>query len=437
MWSRSTGMTNYCPYCFGDSALVSRLEKERPKFSDKQKCEFHPTRKAIPEDFVVGILDRVIRDNYGLADYNPAFSQGTSLEDLIYDLISPDDPAIATRIIHDLVKNDAYDPRDGEQPFFAEDQNYSPYEGHYNPHHSAWQRFKHAITHERRFNSDEARGYLGSIFEGLHYQKDKAGQPVVYELQPGDGSPCIYRARREDNPERRAAILANPGEKLGAPPQGSRRANRMNAAGIPAFYGALDLRTCIAENRPPVGCVMIGAAFEIIRPIVVLDTTRFARPVLHRSIFSPVQRERQDQWQFMQRFMDEISAPVLPDDETLQYVATQVVSEFIHADLDVKIRGSSRRIEGIIYRSAQNPGGRNIVLFGSASETEHKRSTEKKPDETVSEFFDDWDFGPVSNTPSPALRVLDKEVTQVRVTAVAFETDDDIEDPNYLDNQDF
>lgn len=429
-------MTNYCPYCFGDKSLVSQLEKERPKFSDSERCEFHPNRKAIPGDLVIGILDRVIRDNYSFSDYNPVFSEGSSLEDLIYDLVEPDNHAIAVRLIHELVANDDYDPRDGGEQFFAEDQNYAPYEGHYNPHHSSWHRFKQAIIHKRRFNSDEARRYLKSIFEGLHLQKDKNGKPVVYELDPEKESPRIYRARREDAPERRSQIVSNPSQELGAPPEGFRRANRMNAAGIPAFYGAFDLKTCVAENRPPVGCVMVGAAFELTRPIVVLDTTRFARPVLPRSIFSPVHRERQDQWQFMQSFMEEISAAVLPDDETLQYVPSQVVSEFIHADLDVKLRGAARNIDGIIYRSAQNPAGKNIVLFGAAALTEMPDKGETKSRADVSEFFDDWDF--VAPEPSrPALRVLPKEVTQIHVRGVEFDTDDTYEDDAWPEDRDF
>lgn len=429
-------MTNYCPYCFGDKSLISQLEKERPKYPDDQKCEFHPTRKAIPGDLVVGILDRVIRDNYRIADYNPVFEEGSSLEDLIYDLVAPDEHAVAVRLVHDLIEGDHFDARDGGEQFFADDQNYSPYEGHYNPHHSSWQRFKHSIIHERRFNSDEAKQYLQSIFDGLHLQKDKGGQKVVYELDPSHDPRRIFRARREDSPERRARIRSNPSRELGAPPLGFRRANRMNAAGIPAFYGAFDLKTCIAENRPPVGCIMVGTAFELTRPIVVLDTTRFARPVLPLSIFSPVYRERQDQWQFMQSFMDEISAAILPDDETLQYVPTQVVSEFIHADLSVKIRGAERNIDGIIYRSAQNPEGKNIVLFGAAAVTETSEPEPSKVRAAASEFFDDWDFSPPERL-APALRVISSEVTQVQVKGVEFDTNDAYEDDEVIGDLDF
>ena len=429
-------MTNYCPYCFGDKSLVNQLEKERPKFDDGHRCEFHPTRKAIPGDFVIGILDRVIRDNYRIADYNPIFEEGSSLEDLLYELVAPDDHVITMRLIDDLIENDAYDPRDGGEQFFATDQSYSPYEGHYNPHHSSWQRFKHAIIHERRFNSDVAKRYLQDIFAGLHLQKDKGGQRVVYQLDPSQGAIKIYRARREDSPDGRARIRKDPGRELGAPPEGMRRANRMNAAGIPAFYGAFDLETCIAENRPPVGCIMVGGAFEITRPIVVLDTTRFAKTVLPLSIFSPVYRERQDQWQFMQSFMDEISAAILPSDETLQYVPSQVVSEFIHADLAVKIRGKDCNIDGIIYRSAQYPTGKNIVLFGAAALTEPSLTMRSKAREDVSEFFDDWDLGSTQRS-TPALRVISSEVTQVRVRGVEFDTTDVYEDDDASDELDF
>jgi hypothetical protein len=50
----------------------------------------------------------------------------------------------------------------------------------------------------------------------------------------------------------------------------------MNSSGIWAFYGAFDIDTCIAELRPAVGETVISAKFNLSRPILVLDTTKFS-----------------------------------------------------------------------------------------------------------------------------------------------------------------
>lgn len=72
-------MTNFCPECFGDKSLRSLLIKARPDFPDGEKCDFHPSRKGIPESYVVELIDGAIRSNYGWADANPYFNQGDSL----------------------------------------------------------------------------------------------------------------------------------------------------------------------------------------------------------------------------------------------------------------------------------------------------------------------------------------------------------------------
>ena len=117
----------------------------------------------------------------------------------------------------------------------------------------------------------------------------------------------------------------------------------------------------------PVGSHVVCAAFELTRPITVLDMTRFTEGAKNRSIFSPVARSRNDQWQFMQLFRLEITKPILPDDEVFDYVPTQAVAEFIHFNLAGKLGNEIQHIDGIIYGSAQRPGGRNIALFGEAA----------------------------------------------------------------------
>ena len=77
----------------------------------------------------------------------------------------------------------------------------------------------------------------------------------------------LFRARIMDNSEEREQAREVPADRLGPPPKRSRRAGRTNAAGVGAFYGALDAPTCIAELRP---------AAAVLRPCPM--TSSAARP---------------------------------------------------------------------------------------------------------------------------------------------------------------
>ena len=58
---------------------------------------------------------------------------------------------------------------------------------------------------------------------------------------------------------------------LGPPTSNKAKAGRMNAEGIPVFYGAMEEETCVSEIRPPVGSLVILGRFEILTPIRILD----------------------------------------------------------------------------------------------------------------------------------------------------------------------
>jgi RES domain len=426
-------MTNLCPYCFNDSSFRRRLKELRPKYPRSDKCEYHPNRSGIPVQDIAPLIDAVIGPNYHIGEFRPCPSfdsdkpdweqEGDSLVDIVYELTGAETDDIANDIVNQLVEDDPYDPRDGGEPFYGGDQTYVRHRDTYNPHSVAWEEFKREIVYHRRFFSSLSRDRLSGIFDGIHMQKDQSGKSAVYKLRPEDGI-RLFRARQIDDPEKRNEAIQDPANQLGSPPKRIRTAGRMNAAGVPAFYGAFDLDTCIAEIRPVVGSVVVGASFKLTRPVVVLDTTRFSKPILPRSLFSPVYNERLQQWSFMQRFMFEICQPILPDDVTLDYIPSQAVSEFIHSVLEVRLEGEKCSIDAIIFRSAQRPEGRNIVLFGDAALVAASKPLSDpstfEPSETDGlETWAHWTF----ENPKPALSVIDGTVTARRVEGVTFTHD--------------
>jgi RES domain len=427
-------MTTFCPYCFDDKSLQNRLKQIRPNFPRTLKCDFHPNRSGLPARDVASLVDDVFRSNFVIGSVDPVYDRdddkpswvqgGDALVEIVEGITKSETFEIAEALTEQLIEDDPADPRDGDDPFYADDQSYALYDTSWNPHSETWLEFKAEITHNRRFFSELGVQRLQEIFRDIHFQSDFSGQRVIYPLSPEDKK-LIYRVRQVDDPQERDEVRKNPGAQLGVPPPRKRSAGRMNATGVGVFYGSFDLKTCIAEVRPPVGSVIMGAAFELTRSVVVLDTTRFAKPMRNRSIFSPVYQERLHQWKFMKRFMNEISRPILPTETDLDYIPTQAVSEFINSRLKVPQNGSDVGIDGIIFASAQRPDGLNIALFGDAAVVERPQN-EIEPTSFEAEVdgwsavWTDWKPKPEN----PALRVADKSVVTRRVKGVDFRDED-------------
>lgn len=427
-------MTTFCPYCFSDKSFRQRLKEVRPEFPRSLKCDFHPNRSGLPAEAVAKIVDGVFREHFVIGDTDPVYDRdddrpnweqrGDPLDQLIDEITSAESFEITEALKDQLIEDDDADPRDGEEPFYADDQLYAAFDLTWNPHSAAWTEFKREVTHNRRFFSNLAVQRLDEIFRDIHFQSDQDGRQVVYALSP-DEKKNIYRVRQIDVPEDRKKAADNPAAELGVPPPRKRTAGRMNAAGVGAFYASFDLKTCIAEIRPPVGSVIMGAAFELIRPIVVLDTTRFAKPIRNRSLFSPVFQERVHQWKFMKRFMNEISRPILPHDTNIDYVPSQAVSEYIHSQLKVPRGKNKVGIDGIIFASAQRPNtGLNIVLFGDAAQVEQVPGSDRPSsyEATNDDWTENWtEWKPKPS--QPALRLVANSVITRRISSVEFDDD--------------
>lgn len=198
----------------------------------------------------------------------------------------------------------------------------------------------------------------------------------------------------------------------------------MNPSGIAAFYGAFDLDTCIAEIRPTVGSIVIGASFQILESMCVLDTTMFDAPVKEPNLFSKDHVKRMAQWSFMQRFMQEIAQPISPNDEHLDYIPTQAVAEYLINHHKFYFRGEKRSIEAVIYRSAQHPKGKNIVILGAAAAVEKLQAEKKqKPGPAYGEPFDtivsSLSTRPETSAP-PRLRVDPKSLRMRQIVGATF-----------------
>jgi hypothetical protein len=145
--------------------------------------------------------------------------------------------------------------------------------------------------------------------------------------------------------------------ELGSPPMHVTVANRMSPAGISMFYGAHDVDTALAEVRPRTGEWVTVAGWRTSRDIRYLDLADL--PVVP-SVFDQFARSRRPWVKFLRRFAVEIARPVSSDAGPVEYVPTQIFTEFLR---DEVLDHDGNRIEAIRYPSAVRHGGMCWVLF--------------------------------------------------------------------------
>jgi len=215
-----------------------------------------------------------------------------------------------------------------------------------------WDSFVYHITHERRFipaTDDINRS-------GVHDPRDwlpEIASSVSEQLRAGES---IWRTRRADEVDAELKKGEEPGpDELGSPPPDRARAARANPEGIPVFYGALEAYTAAAEARPAIGQSLYLSRWELLAGVQVVDLTKSV------PIGSPFGYEtwrlqrRLEHREFIRSVSWALARPVLPQEERLGYIPTQYVVEVIR----------DAGYDGVIYRSAQDPAGNNVVLFDS------------------------------------------------------------------------
>ena len=99
----------------------------------------------------------------------------------------------------------------------------------------------------------------------------------------------------------------------------------------------------------------------LISPLRLLDLSELAEIKIRGSIFDETFAGLEDKAMFFKRLVNELSRPVMPNDEKEQYVVTQVMAEYLSNRIDP-------RFDGILYPSAQTGETvKNVVLFHHAS----------------------------------------------------------------------
>ena len=255
-------------------------------------------------------------------------------------------------------------PHEGEEDPYNPSASYEERQTDTADFRRTWSDFRDEIQSRTRFFGAGTKSRLDEIFADLDSLITYYGEQVIREIQPGDNASFIWRGRTAYSQGELESILKSPSSQLGPPPSSEARAGRMNAQGIPVFYGALNESTCISEVRAPVGSHVVIGKFEVMKPLRVLAFDALSEVYSDVSYFDPNYTEQRSREAFLKQLVVEMSRPIMPQDETLEYLATQVVSEYLANRINPPIHG-------MIFPSSQTGGvGRNLVLFREACSIE-------------------------------------------------------------------
>lgn len=352
-----------CHACVGDKLVSAEIRKtgapSRCNYCDRR-------RKAWPLPRLAELVHGVLQRNYRLVPPSPWDDYGYDRggegpAEVITEIAELDDIDIGRDIQNILSDRYGYRAvREGENDPYGDDIEYVFQEAEVSDLHASWSGFCRILKTESRVFSSAARLMLDHIFSGIADLTTGGNEPVIRRF--GSSRPTrFYRGRVATSDKMLERMLADPARELAPPPHELARAGRMNASGIALFYGALEVATCLAELRPPVGSYAVITAFENTRPLRLLDLDRLSAISLGGSMFADDFRERYELQRFLSRLVVELSKPIMPGSEEMDYLPTQAVADYL-ADRD------DLELDGILFPSSQRRGTHlNVALFHYAS----------------------------------------------------------------------
>ena len=358
-------------YCCVDEAY---LRAEINRKGVVRQCSYcNKMGKSYTVDELAGRIEDAFEQHYTRVTYQPTYWEealglapgGAHVVDAIADVTEmPQEAAEDVQKILEEQHSDFDSMAMGEETEFSSESYYQEKGIGDTVWQQEWIEFEQSLKTEVRFFNRLAEGHLSSLFSKIEAIPTIDGRPLVIDAGPTTSLSTIYRARVFQSDDRLKKALCQPDLELGPPPDRVASAGRMNAHGISVFYGATDAHVAIAEVRPPVGSQVAVAAFEIIRPLRLLDITAFDTVSEHGSVFDPELADRLERAAFLQSLSRRIARPVMPDDAALDYLPTQAITDYLATRSDPPI-------DGIVFESTQSPvEALNVVLFHKAVRVE-------------------------------------------------------------------
>lgn len=351
-------MTRYvCSSCFGDPAIKEYIE-ENSVGSECSFCEeVHERNISIPIDNLIRYMRICVSREYdNAAEWLPYESseggyQGETIDawDLIVHELEIELPEDKDGELlqclsdgfsdHEWCKEDPYGPSSMELAKYS------------------WENFSYIVKNRRRFffrseKSEDSSTDVLSPGELLEKVLDYANH-VNLVTRLGEGL-VLYRARAHSKDGKSWSNAKDLGPP---PPEKALQSNRMSPAGIPMFYGSDSSDTAVFETAIKSGKFSVGR-FCTARPIKLLDLSNLPTlPSIFDMSLEDAEISPRSSIPFLRHVSEQISKPITKDSNShIEYVPTQVVTEFIRSQSKIPI-------DGIKYESAIHSGYCSYVLF--------------------------------------------------------------------------
>ena len=334
-----------CSACIGEKYLKAVIDKE----GIIHKCSFcGHENKAVTVEKLSGWVFPVF---YEYVKPQGNVEDGKSLEAVISELLNAGNN-VAQSVIQAMKKDhQEYHIQHQKYDCFDEDRSYKIELTFFSGMEVKWDMACDDLKSNSRFFNDEFKSLLDDIFEGIP-------ETAVKEFA-ADDSVRLYRARVASSQKHVEEILSNPEEQFGPPPLSSIFGGRMNPVGIPVLYTSLDSETACAEVRPHLDAMVIIASFSPLRSLRLLDLTNLGNYEIEASPFDPDLQKTLDRKYFAEQFSHCLSKPVNPQSESIDYLPTQCVADYLSNSFE-------KEFDGFICHSAMRKGGKNVIIFRRA-----------------------------------------------------------------------
>lgn len=220
-----------------------------------------------------------------------------------------------------------------------------------------WEKFSIMVKCQRRFTFLAEPAFLGSFtkskvkspIEGTNILSVLSSLINKTKLEAFlDSRNVFYRVRKVNERKPEYGF-----DDITSPPDTSALQNRMSPAGISMFYASFDKETAQEEAAGDDPVEILIGTFRPKHNLHVIDLTAIPQKLSYWM-------EHYQENIFLKRFNEEVTKPIDSDDKDIEYIPTQVFTEYLRymfKDSDGK------PIDGIIFGSSREKKNKNLVLF--------------------------------------------------------------------------
>ena len=210
---------------------------------------------------------------------------------------------------------------------------------------SNWEIFCKNVKHKARYFDHEQF----SVTKTLENFNEFFEQIVISDLEKD-----IFRARKIFSNQDKTNINTNPSKELGKVPVEYAKNNRFSPVGISYGYFSFDNQTVLKETRCNLNDEVAIGKFQLNDGLKIID---FRQDTMTKKFLNYFSGSFNGKFycidHFIREFLTDISRPISEDNQLLEYIPTQIMSEYIW----------SKGYDGFLFDSSVNTNGTNIVLF--------------------------------------------------------------------------